>query len=117
MRNLIKWFSEISESLTSSLFWEDGKIMFTFCIVITGIFIIVLALVTNGFRQLNWKIWLPAVVCIPIIILCLIMTFFPNGTGGVTQHFYLGILMYTLCILIFTSVAEGIIIVFLKLLR
>lgn len=114
MSNLIKWFSE---NLTSSFFWEDGNIMLAFCLVISGIFLIVLGFATNGFRQLNWKIWLPAVVCIPIVILCLIMIFFSNGTGGVTQHFYLGILMYALCILIFTGIAEGIVIVFLKLFR
>lgn len=114
MSNLLKWFSE---NLTSSLFWEDGRVMIIFCIVISGIFLIVLGHATNGFRQLNWKIWLPAVVCIPIIILSFIMLCFPNGTGGVTQHFYLGILMYVLCILIFTSISEGIVIVFQKLFR
>lgn len=36
------------------------------------------------------------------------MLLFPNGTGGVTQHFYLGVLMYSLTMFIFALVFSGI---------
>lgn len=37
-----------------------------------------------------------------------IMIFFPNGTGGVTQHFYLGVLMYSLTMFVFAIIFSAI---------
>ncbi len=36
------------------------------------------------------------------------MLLFPNGTGGVTQHFYLGVLMYSLTMFVLATIFSGI---------
>ncbi len=105
------FFKKLFSHLSSSFFWEDGRVMIIISIAISIGFLIILYRITN----LKWKVWLPVILCGPIIIFGAIMMFFPNGTGGVTQHFYLGITMYSSCILLFTGVGEIIMILLKKL--
>ena len=99
-------FSEFSRSE----FWENGTVMIVVCLIISALFTAVLCIATKGFKTSGRLLWAPAVVCVPIMLFGFIMLFFPNGTGGVTQHFYLGILMYALCVLVFTGIGESLII-------
>ena len=111
MHKLVKWFSE---NLLSSYFWENGRVMLIFCASVSVIILIALWVVTNGFEQISWKVWLPVIVCVPIMILSILLSLLPNGTGGVTQHFYLGFFCYSLWTLIFTGMGELIIIALKK---
>jgi len=90
-------------------FWEDGRVALTVCSIISLAFLIILWNLTNGFKELNWKVWLPVIVCVPVMIIALNLAALPNGTGGVTQLFYLGFFIYALNILAFTGSAEVII--------
>ena len=109
-----QFFKNLIDNLTSSFFWEDGRVMLTACAIISIIFLILLWRLSNGFKLLSWKMWLPVIVCLPIMAFGGIMLRFPNGTGGVTQHFYLGLFMYALCTLIFSGVGEVILILVRK---
>ena len=82
-------------------FLENGNVMFFISIIISILLLFILWKQTNGFKILGWKLFLHAFLCIPFIIFGMIMIAFPNGTLGVTQHVYLGIIMYSLCVLIF----------------
>ena len=106
------FLNSLYRQFSNSEFWENGTVMIVTCLIISILFIAILCIVSCGFKVLGWRLWIPAIICIPIMLFCLIMLFFPNGTGGVTQHFYIGVLMYVLCVLVFTSVGECLIIAF-----
>lgn len=112
---LLNFFKSLYCQTLNEKFWENGAVMISTCLIVSIIFIIILWIVTVKFTVLGWRMWLPVFVCTPCILFGAIMIFFPNGTWGMTQHFYLGILMYALCILTFTSIGEGLIVALNKL--
>lgn len=80
--------------LGSSFFWEDGRVMIVFAIIIGF-------LMRIGFRKLciqtkkEWLAFVPYIIYLISALFGGIMMCMPNGTGNVTQHFYFGILMYS----------------------
>ena len=98
-------------------FWENGIIMIIICAIISVIFLIVLWIFTDGFKQRGLKVWMPVFICMPTMLFGGVMMLSSNGTGGFTQHFYLGILVYSFHILMLTSFGEFCIIVIRKLLK
>lgn len=112
---MLNFLKSLYTQALNEKFWENGTVMIVTCLIVSIIFITVLWIVTVKCKVLKWLMWLPVFVCTPAILLGAVMIFFPNGTGGVTQHFYLGILMYALCILTFTSIGEGLIIALKKI--
>jgi len=89
--------------LFSSSFWENGIVMIVFSIII-GILLEFFLFKFLEQSTKRWLIFLPSLICLVNIIFSVIMLVFPNGTGGVTQHFYFGILMYSLSVLIITLI-------------
>lgn len=112
---MLKFMQQLFEQISSPYFWENGNVMIVTCAIISVIALVVLWKVTDGFMQAGYKKWILVFVCVPVILFNFIMLFFPNGTGGVTSLFYLGCMIYTLYILMFTVIGEIVIIILRKL--
>ena len=109
MKEIIKY---LLRQLSSAYFWEDGHVMIAVSLIIS-IMIELLLCKAATVSQKNWLLFMPAILCSISIVFGVIMLLFPNGTGGVTQHFYLGITVYSFAILVI-SVLLGILVFFLK---
>ena len=87
------------------------------CFLVSIVFVFILCIITKGFHILGWRIWLPIVICLPIVILSFIMIFIPNGAAGITQYDYFGIGIYALIILMLTAFWEAIILLIKRFLK
>lgn len=90
-------------------FWEDGRVALVVCSIISLAFLMVVWNLTNGFKELNWKVWLPVIACVPVMIIGIIMLLFSNGTYAFTQDSCVVIFLYAFYTLVFTGSAEIII--------
>ena len=108
-KNIIKI---INKTILNEDFWENGLVMIIFSIIFGLIFELLTWSISRRYQIKN-IIFIPSLLCLIIMSFGIIMLSFPNGTGGVTQHFYLGIIMYSLSILIVTLII-GLVILLLK---
>ncbi len=104
----------LSEYLISASFWEDGRVMIVFAVII-GLSIELIMWKITKVTQKKRQLFIPLIICMAGLIFGGIMIFFPNGTGGVTQHFYLGIFSYSLSTLIAAGISVSIILILQKL--
>ena len=91
-------------------FWLYKDFVTIVSVTVSLIFLCVLWFLTKKFSKRGWRVWLPVFICLPIFIINFVMMLLPNGTGGVTVHFYLGVCIYAFDIMLYTCVGEGVII-------
>ena len=93
--------------ILSSFFWEDGRVMIVFSLICSFLLGLLFKYIANRFSK-KWIMFVPYLLYFIGMLFGGIMIFFPNGTGGVTQHCYLGVLMYSLTMFVFTILFSGI---------
>lgn len=95
-------------------FWEDGRVILFISAIISIINVIIVWIITKGYKEKKWFLRVPIMLFGIIGIIGFIMVLFPNGTFGVTQHFYLGIFAYAMSITIITRICESLILLIEK---
>lgn len=94
-------------------FWEDFRVMIIASVIIGLSVELIMWKITNVTKT-KWQLFIPIVICAAGLLFGGIMIFLPNGTGGVTQLFYLGVFMYSLSVLIAAGISAGIILILKK---
>ena len=95
MKSINIIYKTFIKTLNSSFFWEDARVMVIFSIVISLIIRLTFKKIAV-ISHINWLEFVPYLIYVIGILFGSIMMCMPNGTGNVTQHFYLGILMYSI---------------------
>lgn len=100
LKNFLYWLTDFR---ASKFFWEDGRVMIV-VVIVTGMLLELISWKFVKATQLKWILFVPTIICFIVGIIGLVMLFFPNGTGGYTQHFYLCLFMYSLSTMIVTII-------------
>ena len=93
--------------ILSSFFWEDGRVMIVFSLIFSFLLSLLFKYIAQQFSKKRIML-VPYLLYFVGMLFGFIMSLFPNGTGGVTQHFYLCVPMYSLTMFIFALVFSGI---------
>ena len=93
--------------ILSSSFWEDGRVMIVFSLICSFLLRLLFKYIANRFSK-KWIMFVPYLLYFIGMLFGGIMISFPNGTGGVTQHFYLGVLIYSLTMFVFAIIFSAI---------
>ncbi len=84
--------------------WEDLRVIIGISIAISIILFTLLRIFTNKFQCSNWIIFLPTFLSLLGIIISFTVMLLAEGKNGVLQHAFLGILTYSICVLIVTII-------------
>lgn len=84
--------------------WEDFRVVIGISIAISIILFALLGIFTNKFQCSNWIIFLPTFLSLLGIIISLTIMLLMEGKNGVLQHAFLGVLTYSICVLIVTII-------------
>ena len=84
--------------------WEDFRVVIGISIAISIILFALLRIFTNKFQCSNWIILLPSILSLIGIIISLTIMLLAEGKNGVLQHAFLGVLTYSICVLIANTI-------------
>ena len=101
------FLSFLYDYILNSYFWEDGRVMIITSIIVSFLLRLLFKYIAKSYAKKHIEL-APYLLYSIGMLFGGIMIFFPNGTGGVTQHFYLGVLMYSLTMFVFATIFSGI---------
>lgn len=84
--------------------WEDIRVVIGGSIAISAIAFCLINLFTNNFRCSKWIIFIPTLISLILCVCSVTLIFLLEGKSGVLQHIFLGVLTYSICILIVTLI-------------